>query len=156
MYLACLEKNEKRNGKNRNNKLKKKVSNFRDKSGEIKKEVQLCKMWINALDKNKIRKECYEVLKENCYECKKMDIDKFNLEIYHKLKHSINKNHYYLAKKYKEYGFSVYQKEDICIFLLILLESLKRNMLDFFLDIPDVFYILRQIKGVGLNYYFYA
>lgn len=155
MYSECNTSYGKKNrNKKRSNKLEKKVSKYRDKDGHIKKEMKECRLWITSLKNiDSLSKECYKVLVNKIPKYQKMDLSEIKFDIYHKLKHSINKNNYQLSKIYQENNFAIYKEEDICMFLLVLFEASKRKMLNSFLDIPDVFYILRQIKGVGLKYY---
>ena len=151
MYSVCEPKIKNKKG---NNKLDKKVSKYRDKDGQIKKEMQECISFVQKIqNNNKIVKSCYNELREEVPKFKKMDTTDIKLEIYHKLKRSINRNNYFMLKMYKSQGYTVYDKKDICMFLLVLFESIKRKMVKSFLDIPDVFYIIRQLKGVGIKYY---
>lgn len=140
--------------KKKSNKLNKKVSKYRDKDGHIKKEMQDCVSFVEKIqDNTMITKSCYSNLITNIPKFRRMNITEIRLEIYHKLKRSLNRNNYFMEKMYKSDGFVVYDKADVCFFILVLFESLKRKMIKSFLDIPDVFYILRQIKGIGIKYY---
>lgn len=156
MYSECsVSYRPKSREKIRSNKCNKKVSKFRDEDGHIKKEMKECRVWINVLRcNNNISRFCYKELIDQIPKFRRMDFSDIRIEIYHKLKHSLNRNNYLMSKLYKTDGYVVYEKTDICMFLLVLFEAIRRRMINSFLDIPDVFYIVRQIKGVGVNYYF--
>lgn len=151
MYSVYEPKNKKRK---KSNKLYKKVSKFRDKDGHIKREMEECINFIERIqDNTTIINSCYDNLIKEIPKFRKMDIKEIKLEIYHKLKHSFNRNNYFIEKMYKSDGYVVYNKADICVFILVLFEAVKRKMIKSFLDIPDVFYIVRQLKGIGIRYY---
>lgn len=149
------EYEKKDNKMRKNNKLNKKVSKYRDKDGHIKEEMQQCVSFVKDIEgNNKIFKFCYNELREENHKLQNMNLKEISREMSHKLKHSFNKNKYSIQKTFKQDGYAIYEKEDIYVFFLVLLESIKCKKVKEFLDIPDVFYILRQIKGVGIDYYF--
>lgn len=138
------------------NKQQKKVSKYKDKYGNIKKEYDECINWANDLQgKSWILRECYDCTKEKVYKYNIRRKIKAQYSVYmsNKLSYIINKNKYKIEKCGKKDGYSLYSKEDVAEFILVLVESLNKNRLREFLDIPDVFYIARQIKYFGVEYY---
>lgn len=141
----------------KDNKLNKKVSKYKDKHGIIKPEFQSCLEWATNLQNEKwIFKVCYNQLVEYFSRTKRKKLEDLKNDKYirDKLKSIMNKNRYPMAKLGKEYGCSIYSIENVSEFILILLEAVKRRKVREFLDIPDVFYISRQIKNLGVEYYF--
>ena len=148
-------------------KILKKVSKYRDKSGIIKVQVEECKEWLN---KNifgeyvtDIYKECYNNLlmsfqrmmfanARRRYRNRLKDL-KNGKYIKSRLSSIFKSNKLYFDKLYKKDGIQIYSYIDVCEFMLLLIEAKKQNRLYQFIDIPVVFYITRQIKAIGLNYY---
>ena len=141
----------------KNNKLRKKVSNYKDKHGTIRPEFKSCIIWANNLKNNKsLFCECYNQLIEyfSIYKKKKLKDLKNQRYIRDKLKSVIRKNSYPMTKLGKSEGYSIYSIENVAEFILLLLEAVKLKKIKEFLDVPDVFYIARQIKNIGIEYYF--
>ena len=151
----------------RNEKRLKKVSKYKDKNGNIKIQIKECNNWI---EQNIFGKFFYQI-KSYCYKnfisfLEKMSFVKKRKAYIHKindLKNGkylksrllsiINKNRLYFDKIYKINGIQIYKEEDMCEFILLIIEAKAQKILKSFLDIPDVFYIIRQLKGIGLRYY---
>ena len=141
----------------RDNKLNKKVSKYKDKHGTIKAELQSCIEWATDLqNENWIFKMSYNQLIEYFFRTKRKKVKDLKNEKYirDKFKSIMNKNRYPMDKVGKEQGYSIYSIENISEFMLILLEAIKKKKIKEFLDIPDVFYIARQIRSLGIEYYF--
>ncbi len=145
----------------------KKVSKYRDKDGKIKLQMQECKAWLKenifSDEYVKIRTYCYYALLAS-YE-RKMHI-KSRKAYMHRIKDLKNgsylksrlisilrKNRLYINKLYKKDGNQIYDGDDVVEFILLLCEAKSNKVLDSFLDIPDVFYILKQLKSVGISFY---
>lgn len=141
----------------KNNKLRKKVSKYKDKHGTIKPEFESCVVWANGLknDKN-LFFVCYNQLVDYFSKCKKKKLKDLKNQRYirDKLKSVIKNNSYPMTKLGKSNGYSIYSIENAAEFMLLLLEAVKSKKIKEFLDVPDVFYIARQIKSIGIEYYF--
>lgn len=197
-------------------KNKRKVSKYKDKKGEIKKQIDYCIKWLNEESKKYIetckiisckrllkivrakgggirsykyvKKEFITYSKKNPNMQASDNIDEFMLLKFVRsdLKKAISSNEYKIEKlrtiklklsyldflnspiacyvsKYEhkkaqdefiEIPVSVYRKREVARFLLLLDYALKEDKIKEILDIPDVFYILRQIICVGPEYYF--
>ena len=147
-------------------KILKKVSKYRDKKGNIKVQLEECKEWLNKIVFSEyicdIYNECYNNLlmsfqrmmfrnrKRYMNRVKDLRNGKY---IECRLSSIFKNNKLYLDKLYKKDGIQIYSYLDVCEFMLLLIEAKRQNKLYQFIDIPDVFYIIRQIKAIGLNYY---
>ena len=158
--------NEGQFDKNERSKHVRKVSKYRDKNGNIKKEMIECIRYIDdsvKLNIEYIQKYCLRELNEFFYRSKSKKINhKCNdLEKGSYTKCMVNKayrtNKFYIRKDIKQdSGAWVYEKMDMYKFLLSLCYAIKHKELNQFIDIPDVFYILRQLKSTGIEYYLAA
>lgn len=197
-------------------KNKRKVSKYKDKKGEIKKQIDYCIKWLNEESKKYIetckiisckrifkivrakgggiksykyiKREFIAFSKKNSNSSASDYIDEFMLLkfVQSDFKKAIRSNEYKIEKlktvkmklgysdflsspiacyvskydyktaqeEFIEIPVSVYRKREVARFLLILDYALKEDMIKEILDIPDVFYILRQIICIGPEYYF--
>lgn len=149
------------NYRKENGKKNRKVSKYRDKNGDISIEVANCNKWANEIFKRKedIEKFCIEQIKEtalynhtrkNIHKCIDIDNGKYAKSL---LFRAFDKNKFYIPKKKKEGNICIYEDNGIYIFMLTLLKAIEIGKIRQFLDIPDVFYIVRQIKAIGIEYY---
>ena len=138
-----------------------KVSKYKDKTGKIKTEFGECIIFANDISSKKqyIQRVCENSLKEQwSYSKSKNSRHKIYDMIngrYAKslLSKALTENRFYAEKVKKEDGIYIFKKEDIHKFIITLLKAVERGQIRQFLDIPDVFYITRQLKKVGVEYY---
>lgn len=145
---------------NQNSRSQKKVSKYRDKDGYIKRQMEECRKWIcteigdNASYFEKLF--CFKLLRE--FETRKKSKYKISAikngsyveSLYNKV---LYENRFILSKKSKENGIVLYEKIDMYKFIATLIYAYKSGKIREFLDVPDVFYIMRQLKETGLEPY---
>ena len=144
-----------------NKKALRKVSNYLDKDGKVAREMIECLKWVDSLNTKKeiIKKACTRELatvynKGNAhkYRHKINDIRNGSYARY-MLNNAFNENKFNMEKIQKVNNTWIYSNIDVYKFFLVLLKSLDDKKQRQFLNIPDVFYIVRQIKKVGVDYY---
>lgn len=194
----------------KDSKSKRRVSKYKDESGEIKEQIEYCENWVRNnfpkylytckkialrklfkfvksrgfnskayrsfkneynynFEKNInfyefllikfIRSDMSKIIKFNSYKMYRVRTIKLKYDIQEAVKlpisnYNIKHKETSLCNGFIEIPSSVYRKEDVVRFLLILDYALKEGKIYEILDIPDVFYALRQIICVGLDYYF--
>lgn len=144
------------NGRKR--KAERKISCYKDKRGLIKKEHSDACCWFTELCNNKaipfdkIKKEYMRKLMEGKCKSRKRFIRK---DAYYTARISsiIIKNRYIMYKKKRIDELVYFYDKDIYEFITLLYVAYNNGMFEEFTDIPDVSYILRQIKKTGIGIY---
>lgn len=149
--------------------LKKIVKFFKAKGYSSKKYKTLKREYMSYSGNNSdffefvllkfLKSDMQKSIKSNSYKIQKLTTAKIKINhdqllqlpiSNHKLKERFLQN----LDETTEIPISIYKKDDVVRFLLLLDYAVKVDRIKDLLDIPDVFYILRQIICVGLDYYF--
>ncbi len=139
-----------------------KVSKYRDYNHKIAKEKTECLHWAENIENKKkyLKRVCKREL-VRYFET--LDGDKYIHKIYDTkngrytkcMTESVFKeNKFHLDKIFKDKDVCYFDKYDVYKFMLVLIYVIERNKLEQFIDIPDVFYIIRQLKQTNLKFYF--
>lgn len=152
LYLKLIK-----NG--RKSKLDRKVSKYKDKSGFIAIEQKEAAEWFVNMCKqepekfNKMKSICcIEIAKHASNRRRKYIKSDEYLKV--RLDSIFLKNRYILKKKKRTNGLVYFYTRDVLEFLTLLYISYINKKFYEFIDIPDVSYILRQLKKTGLDIYF--
>lgn len=139
-----------------------KVSKYRNYNNKIVKEKTECLHWAESVeDKKKYLKRVCKRELVRYFET--LDSDKYIHRVYDIKNGSYTKcmtesvfkeNKFHLDKIFKDKDVCYFNKYDVYKFILVLIYVIERNKLEQFIDIPDVFYIIRQLKQTGLKFYF--
>ena len=139
-----------------------KVSRYRDYNHEIAREIINCKEWLRDIEERKeyFKRICrrklinyYHVLNSKKYARRIADIKKGNFTKC-MMESVFQKNRFYIYKTNREDNVCLFDRYDVYKFFLVLIYTMETKELEHFIDIPDVFYIIRQLRRTNLKYYF--
>ncbi len=145
-------------------KVSRKISNYRKKSDEFVKELEIGNKFANYIIKDEETND--ELLKEakarfiksiskkskrNRHKVRDISTGYY---MHCKLNTIIVKNRYIICKILKYSDSVIFDKNDIYEYICLLFQAKKENKVKDFLDVPDVSYITRMLARTGLNIYF--
>lgn len=140
-------------------KRKRKVRKYKDKKGFIKIEYEECLKWIEELcKKEKVIEDSRAILNANFYALKnkhKFYELKRGKYLPSKLNTVLFDNRCRMDKVGKLNSFVKYKRNDVYELLVLLHYAKSQGVIKDFLDVPDVFFAVRQLKGTGVEIYFY-
>ncbi len=151
LYLKLIKNGRKR-------KLERKVSKYKDKREIIANEQMEAAEWFINMCKsepekfNKIKSICCIGRAKHTSNRRRKYI-KSDEYLKLRLNSIILKNRYILKKKKRSNGFVYFYTKDVVEFLALIYTSYINKKFWKFIDIPDVSYILRQLKKTGLDIY---
>lgn len=142
-----------------NSRRNRKVSKYRDKDGKINKQVEECLLWC---DKNSNKMEFWEKFfksrfledsqkrKKSKHKVMVIKSGEYISSFYKKV---IEENRFKIVKLKKEDNICIYPRYEMSRFILVLIYAYNNGKMREFIDVPDVFFVLRQLKETGIEIY---